>query len=279
MNPRVTCPTSAYMEFVIDDTIDDDDYFELVTDAGGLGTRANLPPDTYTITQFVPNGVTGTFAWDCYDTNTTSDRVDPLTVGNTVQVKLTEGAAIRCDWFNVTGGSGRVVVNTHGCGTDVPAYVLELDQLFAQCSIDTGRIEFSVISGDDTYVETLPASSNPLTLASFNTVPSGYVSIGEKLPGGWGTPIVYCQVLGANGEVDMLPTEMELVVGQYNELRSRTRPDPRLRLVQRHPGRHRSADDRADLPGRRRCLRVRRCPGHALLPLHGETRRGRFHRP
>ncbi len=211
-NPQASCTPAPYTEFDIDDTVDDDYSYPLQTDAAGLGAVSNLPADTYTMYEFVRNGATATFVWDCYDAAGGSNRTDPLGMGNTLSYELAEGAAIRCDWFNVVGGAARVVVAKHGCATSVPAYTLTLEQLRSQCIIDTGRIDFTVVSG--THEQTLPASNNPLTLASFANVPSGSMSVVEKLPGGWGTPIVSCQVLGADGVPIGDARFMEIVVGR-----------------------------------------------------------------
>ncbi len=45
-------------------------------------------------------------------------------------------------------------------------------------------IDFTVVPDYGAYQQTRTASNNPLTLASFADVPSGYISVVEKLPGG-----------------------------------------------------------------------------------------------
>ncbi|MDQ3352096.1 MAG: prealbumin-like fold domain-containing protein, partial [Actinomycetota bacterium] len=197
----------------MDDSIDDNagKSFETGTDGTGYDTIDELPAGTYFIDMGVRNGTTSSFVWDCYDAAGASERVDPLMMGSNLVYALNDGAQVRCDWFNVVGGTGRVIVNSHACGILIPAYTLAYELLGSQCNEDPGTIEYTVVS--DTFRETQPAAQNPLTLASFANVPSGYVAVVEDLPDGWGTPIVYCQVLLEDGTQVSPPAHLDVIVG------------------------------------------------------------------
>lgn len=189
-NPQVSCTLTDGISFDMDDSIDDNAgrLFETGTDGTGYDTIDELPAGTYFIEMGVRNGTTATFVWDCYDTARASERVDPLMMGSNLAYELTDGAQVRCDWFYVIGGTGRVIVNSHACGILVSAYTLAYELLRTECTEDPGTIDYTVVS--DIFQETLPASQNPIALASFANVPSGYVAVVEEiLPDGWGTPI------------------------------------------------------------------------------------------
>ncbi|MDQ3655053.1 MAG: hypothetical protein M3457_08240, partial [Chloroflexota bacterium] len=213
-NPQASCTLADGIRLEMDDSIDDNGGWEFETGSTGSGysTIDGLAPDRYTITESVRNGTTATFAWDCYDLTGSSSRTDPMAMGNYLTYDLADGAQIRCDWFNVTGGTGRVIVNKHACDYLIPAYTLTYEQLVTQCTLDPGSIDFTVVS--DTHQETQPASQTPLQLASFANVPSGYVAVVEKLPDGWGTPIVYCQVNLESGDPVSPPAQVEVYVGR-----------------------------------------------------------------
>src|SRR5665811_619188 len=213
-NPQAFCTLAKGVLFDMDNSIDDNAgwMFETGNTGTGYNTVDGLAADTYTIAEYVRNGTTATFVWDCYDLAGSSSRTDPLVLGSKLIYKLAEGAQVRCDWFNVTGATGRVIVNKHACGILVPAYTLSLEQLDAQCGDDPGTIDFTVVS--DTHQETQPASKTPLVLASFANVPSGYVSVVEDLPDGWGTPIVYCQVNLEDATNVSPPTLADVIQGR-----------------------------------------------------------------
>lgn len=212
-NPQASCTLADGISFDMDDLIDDGGGWTFGTGGDGTGydTISELPAGTYIIDEGVRNGTTATFAWDCYDAAGASGRTDPLVMGSQLTYDLADGAQVRCDWFNVIGGTGRVIVNSHACGILVPAYTLAYELLGTQCTEDPGTIDYTVVS--DTFQETQPASQNPLALASFANVPSGYVYAGADLPDGWGTPIVYCQVLIEDGTQVSPPAPMDMVGG------------------------------------------------------------------
>ncbi|HYI23784.1 MAG TPA: hypothetical protein VD767_00105, partial [Thermomicrobiales bacterium] len=210
-NPSTACTTPGVgISFDIDDEIDDNAGRYIETGQDGTGTASDFAAGTYTIDEGVRNGTTSVFVWDCYDANGTSTRTDPLSMSSIIQIEIEDGAQIRCDWYNVVGGTSRVVVNKHACDYLVPAYTLSLEELRTQCTIDSGTIDFTVVS--DTHKETQPASNNPLTLASFAGVPSGYVAVVEKLPDGWAIPIVSCQLFDENGLPIGEPSFMDVKV-------------------------------------------------------------------
>ncbi|MBA3276302.1 MAG: hypothetical protein H0T72_10950, partial [Chloroflexia bacterium] len=213
-NPQASCTLADGIRLEMDDSIDDNGGWGFETGTTGVGyhTIDGLGADTYTISESVRNGTTATFVWDCYDLTGSSSRIDPLAMGNLLAYDLADGAQVRCDWFNVTGGTGRVIVNNHACGYLVPAYTLGLDQMGTQCVDDPGSIDFAVVSG--THQETQPASKTPLVLASFANVPSGYVAVVEDLPDGWATPIVYCQANLESGDPVSPPAAMQVLVGR-----------------------------------------------------------------
>lgn len=206
-NPQTSCTPADGINLDLEDMIDDGGgwYFEIPTDGTGNDTITDLPEGRYTITGYVRDGTTATFAWDCYDLTGSSSRTDPLAMGAILTLDLDDGAQVRCDWFQVTGGAGRIVLNNHACGYLVPAYTLGLEQLGAQCTDDPGTMNFIAVA--DRYRESQPASKTPLVLASFANVPSGSVSVGVDLPEGWATPIVYCQVYLENGSPVSPPAE------------------------------------------------------------------------
>ena len=193
-SPEGTCSPLDGIGFDVDDNVDDHAAWAIETGwAGpGYGTVDMLPAGEYSISAGVRNGVTETFVWDCYDPAGTSGRTDPLKMGAFLTQDLADGEQIRCDWFFVVGGEGRVIINSHACGILVPSYTLTYEQLGQQCTDDPGTRNFTVVS--DIHQETQPASKTPLVLASFAGVPSGYVAVVEDNLDGWGTPIVYCQV-------------------------------------------------------------------------------------
>ena len=198
-NPSNACTTpDSGASFNLDNDFSDQGAWGVDTDQTGVGTVSNLPAGTFTIEASVRNGTTAVFAWDCYDASGASNRTDPLSMTNVAQVEVVDGAQIRCDWFFVVGGTARVVINSHACGILVPAYTLTREQLGQQCTEDPGTIQYTVVS--DVFQETQPASQNPLLLASFANVPSGYIAAVEDLPDGWATPIVWCQVFTENGD-------------------------------------------------------------------------------
>lgn len=206
-NPQASCTPADGINLDLEDMIDDGGgwYFEIPTDGTGYDTITDLPEGRYTITGYVRDGTTATFAWDCYDLTGSSSRTDPLAMGAILTLDLDDGAQVRCDWFQVTGGAGRIVINNHACGYLVPAYTLGLEELGAQCTDDPGTMDFIAVA--DGYRESQPASKTPLVLASFANVPSGSVSVGVDLPEGWATPIVYCQVYLENGSPVSPPAE------------------------------------------------------------------------
>ncbi len=210
-NPQASCTPAVGARLGMYDGLDDDGR-EFETGAAGSDTIDKLAAGTYAITLYVDNGVTATFAWDCYDVAGASSRTDPLVMGSRLTYNLADGAQVRCDWFNVTGGVGRVIVNNHGCDNQVPAYTLTYEQLGAQCTRDTGPIDFTVVS--DVHQEKLPATQNPLTPASFANVPSGYVAVVEQILTDWVVPVVFCQVNMENGDQVSPPTAMDVVVGR-----------------------------------------------------------------
>ena len=106
----------------------------------------------------------------------------------------------------------RVVINKHACDYLIPAYTLDQAGLAAQCTIDPGTVKFTVVS--DTHQESQNASQNPLVLASFADVPSGYIAVVEDLPAGWALPIVWCQVFLENGNPVSPPAQMNVLVGR-----------------------------------------------------------------
>ncbi len=213
-NPQGACMPVDGISFDLDDSVDDHAGWSIETGwtGPGYGTVDMLPADTYSISAHVRNGVTETFAWDCYDPAGTSSRTDPLVVGDFLMYGLADGQQARCDWFFVTGGEGRVIVNSHACGILVPSYTLTYEQLGQQCTDDPGTRNFTVVS--HTHQETQPASKSPLTLASFAGVPSGYVAVVEDSVAGWGTPIVYCQVSLEDATVVTPPALTPVYVGR-----------------------------------------------------------------
>ena len=198
-NPTALCTPLPGISFDIDDDLDDGAGWYIETDATGTGSVGGLAAGRYSIQEGVRNGTTATFVWDCYEAGGTSNLTDPIAVGNTVDLDIPEGYAVHCDWFNVTGGTARVVVAKHACDYLVPAYTLDQAGLAAQCTIDTGTVKMYVVS--DTYQQEQPASNSPLTLASFQDVPTGFVAIGEENIAGWATAIVYCGIYDENGAV------------------------------------------------------------------------------
>jgi hypothetical protein len=198
-NPQAMCAPAQSISFDIVDSVDDNSGYSIETDASGMGTVDQLPADTYYIEEGVRNGTTATFVWDCYDAAGSSTRTDPLKIGNSVSYELGDGEQVRCDFYNVIGGTSRVVINKHGCDYLVPAYTLDQAGLAAQCTIDTGTVNMTIVS--DIYQETQPASNNPLTLASFANVPSGYMAVVEENIAGWASAIVYCGIYDENGGV------------------------------------------------------------------------------
>ncbi len=212
-NPSNACTTPAVsMSFDVDDNLLDGGGWYAETDQTGTRTLADLPAGTFTIDASIQNGVTAAFVWDCYDASGTSARTDPLATSEVFQIEVADGAQIRCDWFNVVGGTARVVINSHACGILIPAYTLTREQLGQQCTEDPGTIDYTVVSY--THQETQAASQNPLKLASFANVPSGYIAVVEDLPAGWATPIVWCQLFTENGDPVGPEAALNVVVGR-----------------------------------------------------------------
>jgi hypothetical protein len=213
-NPQETCTLLDGISFDVDDSVDDHAAWSIETGwtGPGYGTVDMLAADRYSISARVRNGVTSSFAWDCYDLAGTSSRTDPLVMGDFLAYDLGDGEQVRCDWFFVVGGEGRVIINSHACGILVPSYTLTYEQLGQQCTDDPGTRNFTVVS--DIHQETLPASKSPLVLASFAGIPSGYMGVVEDSVDGWGTPIVYCQVNLENGTVVSPPTHTQVLLGR-----------------------------------------------------------------
>ena len=211
-NPLNVCTTpAAAMSFDLDDNFLDQGGWYAETDQTGTSTVADLPAGTFTVDASIQNGVTAFFLWDCYDVNGASSRTQPLTTSEVFQIELEDGGQLRCDWFNVVGGTARVVINSHACGVLVPAYTLNREQLGQQCTDDPGTIEYTVVSY--THQETQPASQNPLVQASFTNVPSGYLYVGADLPTGWAAPIIWCQLFQESGDPITREAERMALVG------------------------------------------------------------------
>ena len=209
-NPQASCTLSDGVQIEMDDAIDDSGswIFETGFTGSGHSTVADLAAGAYFLDLQVANGTTDTFVWDCYDVAGISSRTDPLAMDDTLTYDLADGVQIRCDWFQITGGTGRVIVNNRACGYLVPAYTLTYEQLGTQCTDDPGTIEYTVVSGP--HQESKLASKSPLVLASFANVPSGYMAVVETLPDGWATPIVWCQVNDENANPVSPPVQMEV---------------------------------------------------------------------
>jgi hypothetical protein len=215
VNPQAACSPIDGFSFDLDDSVDNHAGWAFETGWTGPGyhTIDMLAADRYSISAHGQNGVTSSFAWDCYDLAGTSSRTDPLAMGEFLAYDLGDGEQVRCDWYFVTGGEGRVIINSHACGILVPSYTLTFEQLGQQCTDDPGTRNFTVVS--HTHQETQPASKSPLVLASFAGVPSGYVAVVEDNVAGWGTPIVYCQVSLEDGTVVSPATHANIVVGRH----------------------------------------------------------------
>ena len=94
-------------------------------------------------------------------------------------------------------GAGQVFVTTRGCPQGLDAGEAELVTLVLRCQTDLGEVAFSLAELTDAQTrgqsqrgET--AGEVPVNAVTFQDVEPGRIVIGETVPQGYGTPLVFC---------------------------------------------------------------------------------------
>lgn len=136
----------------------------------GAAIFSDLEPDTYTVTEVVPDGIAAVFVLDCTGSSLPQIQSVPLSFGTELTVALAAGDDIVCRWYNIPTepARGNVEVTKYVCSTQnfVSAdycYRYEGGQSFTLTGVTGPGAGSSIngttdVTGDLTFVGLLPGT-------------------------------------------------------------------------------------------------------------------------
>lgn len=94
-------------------------------------------------------------------------------------------------------GVGQIFVNTFGCPRGFDAYEVGILTLVIRCQVELGGVTFSLAELNEANTRGMIYQREtdgdvPVNAVAFRDVQAGRISIGEVVPQGYGTPIVFC---------------------------------------------------------------------------------------
>lgn len=115
-----------------------------------------------------------------------------IVISSNAQVPVT-----RTPSLSTRSGAGHVLVNTVGCPRGFDAAAAELVTLYLRCQTDMGSVTFTLAEqsrgntrGRGEQQKTV--GNVPVNEATFGEVQPGRITLGETVPQGYGSPVVFC---------------------------------------------------------------------------------------
>lgn len=187
-----------------------DEYYD------GSFTDNSVVPGAISVTEDIPNGYgnpivfCNSYAADGSESGFWQAEI----VSGSLQTGIGSAEWLYCDWFNVPfeltidGSDGSIYINKHLCPVDYDLTGAEYNDFAQDCNDTLNGVVFN-LTLEDALVQSLTTGDVIDSAVNFEGLPPSAYSVTEELPGGYGTPVVYCSsyVTGDEAPADTFQVE------------------------------------------------------------------------
>jgi hypothetical protein len=159
---------------------------------GGAAQFQNLPADTWTVVEDLPDGYGEPVVFCKFINNTTNEdsayQQVPVTNGNSIQQAIDPGYTLFCDWFNMRQSNYvGVYIHKYGCPDNWDKN-WNLSQWQQYCTTIVRNVSF-VLTKPDGSTDELPVNGIDV---SWENLPTGTYGVKEQRPSTYQGSVVYC---------------------------------------------------------------------------------------